>query len=286
MITLHIGIVLYKNPLADLSRLLHSIRITSQKIENNNLIVINFTDNDPDEKNTNQYQQKSKEVLRDINYHWHKGYGNIGFGKAHNFMMNKVFEADATHYLCLNPDGFLHFDALPRALNIIKMKEKKIYEMRQLPNEHPKDYNAKTGETDWVSGACMLVSKALYDEIGGFDENIFMYCEDVDYSWRAKLAGYQCHIMDNSYFFHDVVSRVRSLVRERQMFLEARYLGYKWGALDFVEEVEKILQEKKYFGDRKFFPRLKEEWRVFEKVPEDIANFRNLLTFARARWVL
>lgn len=286
MIILHIGIVIYKNPLPSFCRLLKSINKAYQKINDDTLIVIDFIDNDPNKQSKDEYQRHSNEILQNIHFQWHEGHGNIGFGKAHNLMMYKVFGTNATHYLCLNPDGFLHFQALTRALNVIKLGGRKIYEMRQLPNEHPKDYNMGTGETEWVSGACMLIPKPLYEEIGGFDENIFMYCEDVDYSWRAKLAGYQCHIIENSYFFHDVVSRENSFIRERQMFLEARYLGYKWGSLSFVKEIEKILEEKRYFGDSKFLPKLKAEWRIFKKTPEDVVDFKNLLTFARTRWTL
>jgi len=43
-----------------------------------------------------------------------------------------------------------------------------------------------------LSGCCMLVRRALLDQIGGaFDEDYFMYCEDVDLSWRIQQAGYQ-----------------------------------------------------------------------------------------------
>lgn len=43
---------------------------------------------------------------------------------------------------------------------------------------------------DWVSGAAMLVRKSAYDEIGGFDERIFMYMEDVDLCRRLREKGW------------------------------------------------------------------------------------------------
>jgi N-acetylglucosaminyl-diphospho-decaprenol L-rhamnosyltransferase len=43
---------------------------------------------------------------------------------------------------------------------------------------------------DWVSGACMLVRRRMWDEIGGFDPSFFMYMEDVDLCWRAGRAGW------------------------------------------------------------------------------------------------
>lgn len=41
----------------------------------------------------------------------------------------------------------------------------------------------------WVSGACFAISAALWIEIGGFDDDYFLYWEDVDLSRRVKLAG-------------------------------------------------------------------------------------------------
>lgn len=54
----------------------------------------------------------------------------------------------------------------------------------------------ETAEVDVLSGCCMLVRKKAMDEAGGpFDEDYFMYCEDVDLSYRIKKAGYK-----NMYF--------------------------------------------------------------------------------------
>jgi N-acetylglucosaminyl-diphospho-decaprenol L-rhamnosyltransferase len=44
---------------------------------------------------------------------------------------------------------------------------------------------------DWVNGAFMMFSSAVYKELGGFDERYYMYCEDVDICLRLQLAGYK-----------------------------------------------------------------------------------------------
>ncbi|MGI8754145.1 MAG: glycosyltransferase family 2 protein [Acidimicrobiales bacterium] len=43
---------------------------------------------------------------------------------------------------------------------------------------------------DWVSGACLLVRRRTWDDIGGFDPTYFMYLEDVDLCWRAHRSGW------------------------------------------------------------------------------------------------
>ncbi len=46
-------------------------------------------------------------------------------------------------------------------------------------------------DTGWLSGACLLVRRSLFDEIGGFDPGYFMYFEDVDLGYRIGKAGYR-----------------------------------------------------------------------------------------------
>ena len=50
----------------------------------------------------------------------------------------------------------------------------------------------ETAQVDVLSGCCMLVRKKAMDDAGGpFDEDYFMYCEDVDLSYRIEKAGYK-----------------------------------------------------------------------------------------------
>jgi N-acetylglucosaminyl-diphospho-decaprenol L-rhamnosyltransferase len=44
---------------------------------------------------------------------------------------------------------------------------------------------------DWVSGACVLVRRAIAEQLNGFDEGFFMYCEDKDLCRRIWTAGYE-----------------------------------------------------------------------------------------------
>jgi len=50
----------------------------------------------------------------------------------------------------------------------------------------------ETAPVDVLSGCCMLVRRSAMDKAGGpFDEDYFMYCEDVDLSYRIEKAGYK-----------------------------------------------------------------------------------------------
>lgn len=49
----------------------------------------------------------------------------------------------------------------------------------------------QTNEADVLSGAFMMVNKKVLDIIGSFDEDYFMYAEDIDLSYRIQKAGYK-----------------------------------------------------------------------------------------------
>ena len=55
----------------------------------------------------------------------------------------------------------------------------------------------ETGKVDILVGAFMIMQRKLYNEIGGFDENCFMYADDIDLSYRVLLKG------KSNYYFHE-----------------------------------------------------------------------------------
>ena len=60
----------------------------------------------------------------------------------------------------------------------------------------------ETNEIEILCGAFFMLRRAVYDQIGGLDESYFMYGEDIDFSWRIKLAGYQNYYMPSARIIH------------------------------------------------------------------------------------
>ncbi len=55
----------------------------------------------------------------------------------------------------------------------------------------------------WASGVAMFVKRAVAEELGGFDEDFFMQMEEIDLSWRMKLAGYHVRSVPSSVIRHE-----------------------------------------------------------------------------------
>jgi GT2 family glycosyltransferase len=108
--------------------------------------------------------------------------------------------------LVLNPDTYPSPRLLADLVPVMDDPRVGAVDARQIPLEHPKDFDDRTGETSWASGACMLVRREAFDRVGGFDdEHFFLYCDDVDLSWRIRHAGYRVLHAPGAVVFHDKV---------------------------------------------------------------------------------
>ena len=78
----------------------------------------------------------------------------------------------------------------------------KIFGLYKISNLFGKYYaqhlnENQTGKVDILVGAFMLMKRELYQEIGGFDENCFMYSDDIDLSYMVTQKGLK------NYYFHE-----------------------------------------------------------------------------------
>lgn len=77
-------------------------------------------------------------------------------------------------------------------------------------------------EVGAVSGAAFVLRRDLFMQLGGFDARFFLYVEDTDLSWRARLAGYRCIYVPSSVVLHDYTLRVgpqKIYYQERNRYL-------------------------------------------------------------------
>jgi GT2 family glycosyltransferase len=84
----------------------------------------------------------------------------------------------------------------------------------------------RAGTVEWVSGACMLVRRDAYEQVGGFDEGFFLYCEDADLCRRLWQAGYRVRFEPRAVVHH--VGGASSGVGETQAIAaisRVRYAG-------------------------------------------------------------
>ena len=116
-------------------------------------------------------------------------------------------------------------------------------EAKQLPLEHPKDFDPVTGETSWASGACSMVPTSVFRELGGYDaDSFFLYCDDVDLAWRVRQLGLRIVHQPAAAIFHD--KRVGLSLAAEPSYAERYYsaeaaliLAHKWSRPETVEAI-------------------------------------------------
>ncbi len=197
---------------------LHSVSRAMQGIEGEIIVA----DNNSKDDSCDMVREKFPSVVLLANKE------NLGFSKANN---QAAAIAKGDYILFLNPDTVMpedfftktlaYMDAHPQAgalgprlidgKGVYAPDGKKSFPTLQValfktiginklfPNSpyFNKYYAVHVGEhetapVEVLSGCCMLVRSNVLQQIGGaFDEDYFMYCEDVDLSYRIQQAGYQ-----------------------------------------------------------------------------------------------
>ena len=202
---------------------------------------------------------------------------NLGFAKANNVGMSL---AKGRNFLILNPDVVMHNNVIkvlsdyldnnadvgmvgPKVLNMDGSFQQPC--LRGKP--YPKDtlfhliglakafprmefFNGyalwhldrtKINECGALSGCCMMLKKSLYEEIGGMDEQFFMYQEETDWGLRTAKAGYKTVYNPNAEITHyQGVTTKKIKVKSIWIFTQSMMKFFKkhfWNDYNFIQKV-------------------------------------------------
>lgn len=125
-------------------------------------------------------------------------------------LCQKKTDADIIGGRSTKRNGQIHntFVRMPDVLTIVFdfTNLRKIFPFDYVHKHHyylDKNYPVDPKNVDAVSGAFMLVNKKVFEKIGEFDENFFMYLEDVDFCIRARQSGFKVFFCPKSTIFHE-----------------------------------------------------------------------------------
>jgi GT2 family glycosyltransferase len=207
----------------------------------------------------------SRELLRDKFHDKVKPiFLEENFGPA--LARNKGAEASRGKYLCfLDNDTEVHPDWAVEAIKEFENQEKigVIQSKLLLAKERNKiDYvgeylgqngflvqKAVTGEKDCgqynqnidilaAKSAGMFIRKNVFEKIGGFDEDYFIYMEETDLGWRSWLAGFECRLAWKSIVFHEFGTS-RIFLGDKVSKRNAKFHGCKNYILTLFKNLEK-----------------------------------------------
>lgn len=160
---------------------------------------------------------------------------NVGFGAGHN-ANSKLGHAPLL--LVSNVDLFFEPASLKEVVEQANQDDQTVaaWEFLQKPYEHPKYYDPVSGFTNWNSHACILMRRTAFQAVGGYDENIFMYGEDVDLSYNFRANGYLIKYVPKAVVWHDTYADVGEVkpVQFAGSTFASLYLRLKYGTLKDV----------------------------------------------------
>jgi GT2 family glycosyltransferase len=180
---------------------------------------------------------------------------NLGFAGGCNL---GVEQARGTYLIFLNPDTLVDENWLQALLRPLETDEKaglvtaKILLMEDRERINTCGCNihitgltlcrgmgwsrrnyTEVDEVGAISGAAFAIRRQLFNRLGGFDEEMFLYMEDTDLSLRARLLGFPTLYVPDSIVYHDYELRITPLKvfwQERNRYLML-LKSFKWPTL-------------------------------------------------------
>ncbi|WP_022883443.1 glycosyltransferase family 2 protein [Glaciibacter superstes] len=146
---------------------------------------------------------------------------NLGFGAGMNAGVERARKLGCTTFLLLNPDARVEPDVVEALFSecrenpLCAVAPRIVREDGRLwfsgatvlvdrgstSTESGADSSAANG---WITGACVTIHERLWERIGGFDNDYFLYWEDIDLSWRLTEAGGRLLVRDDLIAVHSV----------------------------------------------------------------------------------
>lgn len=146
---------------------------------------------------------------------------NLGFGRANNIGIQYAFNHNADFVWLVNNDTVIESNAISEMVTTAKMRSGitgSILKYYSQPSEiqvygggylfrytgriKPEQKFQPT-HLNFITGASFMIDRYTFDKLEGFDENIFMYFEDIDYCIRANQAKIAM-TCSNAVVFHKI----------------------------------------------------------------------------------
>ena len=259
-ITVQVQSVIYHNDHESLMRayesLANAVRVNRERSAEELRLIVHYGDasSEPVYSEAQLRELRSK-FASSFDFQYTFFNENTGTSKGHNRV---GLSCSADYIVVMNPDVIVCPRFFEKMLAPFFNAEKKagIVEARQAPLEHAKEYDRVTLETEWATGACFMIPASLYREIGGFDEKtLFMYCDDVDISWRVRLTGRKIYYRPDCSVYHAKrLSATGNWVpTEAELYYSkeaALLMAYKWSNKKRFHKLYNLFAQGDEYGKR------------------------------------
>jgi len=155
---------------------------------------------------------------------------------AHSFVGPKLLNTDGSDQTSCGP-----FFSLPVVFAVLFLKGDVLGVTRWSPNRIQK--------VDWVSGACLMAQKKSFEDGLRFDEDIFMYMDEIDLLYRAKRKGYDTYFCPEARVIHvgsgsskdKRKAPIINIYKGLQLFYEKHYPRWHMAALKGMLQCKALL---------------------------------------------
>ncbi len=177
---------------------------------------------------------------------------NMGFGAANN---RGAAAAQGEFLLFLNTDTVVYPGSLERLLNVLRLNDQagaagpaliqeggrfqvsfggRVNFFSEMWKKFLGNFCARLRlkrmrtEKDvvWLSGACLLVRRTAWEQTAGFDENFFLYFEDIDLCRRLRQKGWRLIYVPSARLFHEGGASTASMKMESRLHYRTSQLRF------------------------------------------------------------